>query len=184
MNAPFFSLVPMDPAANVEWRAELVRWVGEDPKRASEVAGMCRLDRLFYVNTFAWTYDPRNKRMPVRPFVMFPKQVEEFPKICDAIEVGGDTITAKSRDMGASWLHLLAYAGSWHFDENMAYQLASRNEGLVDDSENPDSLFWKLDFLLANFPKWLRPNYTRRKLHLFNKDTGSEIGRASCRERV
>ena len=41
--------------------------------------------------------------------------------------------------------------------------------------ENPDSLFWKIDFLLKHQPDWLKPNYVRRNFHFGNKDNGSTI---------
>jgi len=173
MDAPFFHLVPMEPVKNLRWRMELLKWVGKDGGRASDVAAMCKADRLFYVNTFAWGYDPRNKKMPVRPFVMYPNQVKAFRAIYDSVDDGHDTLTAKSRDEGASWTHAMAYESSWHFDSYVSYMLASRNENLVDDADNPDSLFWKIRFLLKNLPKWLLPNYSDRKLHLHNKDMNS-----------
>lgn len=42
---------------------------------------MCRRDALFACNTFSWTYDPRNEKTPVIPFVLYPFQEECFDEL-------------------------------------------------------------------------------------------------------
>jgi hypothetical protein len=78
---------------------------------------------------------------------------------------------------------LTVYEWFWHFRKNLSFLLISRNEKYVDESGNPKSLFWKIDFLHKYQPKWMLaagremidkdPN--RRTLQLHNAETGSVI---------
>jgi hypothetical protein len=86
-----------------------------------------------------------------------------------------DVLIEKSRDMGASWVVCATFEWAWHFREMLSFLLVSRNENLVDDMTDPDSLFWKLRFLLDKLPAFLRPRYTPNKLRLHNEDSGSTI---------
>jgi len=44
--------------------------------------------------------------------------------------------------------------------------LVSRVEDLVDKTDDPKSLFWKIDFIHKHLPKWLMPDFERQKMHL------------------
>jgi len=89
----------------------------------------------------------------------------------------------KSRDMGASWMGLTVFEWYWHFFDHLSFLLISRNEKYVDESGNPKSLFWKIDFLHKYQPRWLLPtgrhlgdkDPSRKLLHLGNVDNGSVI---------
>jgi hypothetical protein len=48
-------------------------------------------------------------------------------------------------------------------------------EDLVDKKNEPDCLFWKIDFLLSYLPGWMLPAMERQKLSLANLETGSTI---------
>jgi len=81
--------------------------------------------------------------------------------------------------MGATWLLLLVLLWMFLFHPWKKFLCISRNEKAVED-EDPDSLFWKLDFVLGYLPNWLRPRIKRRKLYYGNEDNGSTItGQAS-----
>ena len=61
-----------------------------------------------------------------------------------------------------------------------SFLLVSRVQDYVDKPGNPKALFWKIDFLLNNFPPWLKPRgyreaNHRRLLHIENPENGSVI---------
>ncbi len=57
--------------------------------------------------------------------------------------------------------------------------IASRNADLVDKAQNPDSLFWKLDFILDHQPPWMHAKGQRTKFNLVNPRTHSTIDGAA-----
>ena len=138
---------------------------------------MCSRDILFFLNTFGWMFDPRlTDRSTVVPFITYPFQDVSIDEIKEAIEVGFDELTEKSRDMGASWMYLAVFTWMWLFRPYKSFRMLSRNEDLVDKTDEPDALFWKVMFLIEKLPSWMRPNYKKIHLSLINHDNGSTIG--------
>lgn len=183
ITCPHYYLVPKDLRANLRFRRQIMRTAAHDPEAAAQIRTMCAEDLLFYVNTFCWTYDPRSK-VKVTPFITYADfQDEAMCEIDNAIEVGQDVATPKSRDMGASWMGLIVVERRWHFFDNLSFLLVSRNEDYVDKRGNPKALFWKIDFLHRHQPRWLLPtdrwkgdrDPNRKLLHLGNADNGSVI---------
>jgi hypothetical protein len=166
--------VPSEPGANARFRLRLLERAGQDPAFRRRLKIACREDALFYWNAFAWTYDPRTPRKALR-FVAWPFQEKALLAILRAIECQHDLVIEKSRDLGASWMSLMAMEYLWHFHPYQSFLMVSRKEDLVDKPGDPDSLFWKLDFLLRHLPGWLKPRYDRKKLHFENQDNGSTI---------
>jgi hypothetical protein len=68
----------------------------------------------------------------------------------------------------------------WHFRPHHTFLMVSRKEDLVDKAGDPDSLFWKIDFLHRHLPKWLmpegwEPRLHRKKLHFENPECDCTI---------
>jgi len=174
----YYNIVPKDIDANLEFRREVIKAGSSDKKTAEELWIMCSRDPLFYINSFVWTYDPRVKPIPAIPFITYDFQDEAILAIDDALG-SHDLFMEKSRDMGASWLCMFAFEYRFHFRDLQSFLCVSRKEDLVDKTEDPDCLFWKIDFILKNQPGWLRPNVNRTRLHMYNKDNGSTIDGSS-----
>lgn len=179
-DCPFYHHVPKDIAANLKWRARMHRKVMDDPSFADVIWDACARDPLFYINGWGFTYDPRRRPFSKLPFITYTAFQDEA--ILDMIAAIGnyDILIEKSRDMGASWLCLMAIEHQWHFRRHQSFLLVSRTEDYVDKADNPKSLFWKLDFFIDNLPAWLQPpgydkTQHRRKLHISNPFTGSVI---------
>ena len=168
------STVPKDMADNLAFRGSLLQSAAAKREVASDIWTACKRDLLFYVNAFGWTYDPRRENGSI-PFLTYPFQDELMLDMVECIQTGKDVLVTKSRDMGASWCILTVFEWMWHFRPDLSFLLVSRNEDYVDKPGNPKSLFWKIDFLHKNQPKWLLPNMTRTKLRLTNDDNGSNI---------
>lgn len=179
-----YDLVPKDYYENIEWRRAVLHDAAEDPDFAAAIRHMCSEDLLFYINGFCWTYDPRDTVSPAKPFITYSEYQDDALAVAvDGIERGYDVAWPKSRTMGASWMGLTVFEWLWHFREALSFLLVSRNQDYVDQSGNPKSLFWKIDFLHKNQPKWLLPtgrwlgqrDPCRKSLHLRNADNGSVI---------
>lgn len=179
----WYSRVPKDYAKNLRFRRNLLRRASKSVVLQRKLKKACSEDILFYVNVFCWTYDPR-KENSVIPFITYKYQDRTLLDLVRCIEDGIDVAIAKSRDMGASWMDMLALEWFWHFDKQvLSFLMVSRKESYVDEKGNPKALFHKLDFLHARQPKWLLPKGRdlgwndphRRLMHLENADTGSVI---------
>ncbi|MFW6032942.1 MAG: hypothetical protein ACOCTI_06175 [Phycisphaeraceae bacterium] len=170
---PFYPLVPTGFQANVEFRKRMIRLGQGSREHARELWIMCKRDPLFWFNVFGWTYDPRKDPAAI-PFITYPFQNEAILEL-DGCIGKEDVLFEKSRDMGASWMCLATLTWRWWFHDLLSFLMVSRNEDYVDRAGNPKALFWKVDYLLEHAPGWLRPRYTRQRLHLRNEDTGSVI---------
>jgi hypothetical protein len=180
----YYDLVPKDHFANLEYRKEMLLMAGRDDSVAAQLFTMCSEDPLFYINTFCWTYSPKDSvsGYPVTPFITYEFQDEAIMTILDCINKGNDAATPKSRDMGASWIGLTAIEWCWHYRDYLSFLVVSRKQDYVDDSGDPASLFWKIDFLHQNQPRWMLPKGRctpnesgRRLMHLANEDNKSVI---------
>lgn len=151
----------------------------DDPSYASTVWDACAADPLFYISGFGYTYDPRRQPFAKLPFILWPIQQWGLGEIIDSVGKY-NLLIDKSRDMGASWLCVLAYEWFWHFRDLQSFLLGSRDVTYVDSAANPKSLFWKIDFFHRNLPSWLMPpgfRYSehRRKMHIENPANESVI---------
>lgn len=168
------SFVPKGMSANLEFREQILHMGYEDPELAAELAIVCSRDPWFYINTFGVTIDPlRYSYQPIRPFVTYPYQDRALGELIEAIG-NHDIALPKTRDMGASWMCLLALEWRWHFYENQLFLLTSEKEELVD-SKSEKALFRKLDFWISNLPIWLRPKFERTNKFLGNRENGSKF---------
>ena len=168
--------VPREFYANRRWRMKALRDGATVPGAARALREECEKDILFWANTFCWTSNPRLIKNPVLPFTTYPFQDKAILRLLDDIFSGRDVVIEKSRDMGASWIIILAAAWILQFKPNSNGLFVSRNESYVDAPGNPKSLFWKLDFLLARQPKWLRPREMKRtSMHIGNLDNGAIV---------
>lgn len=180
-NTSFAHHVPTTLEENLQWRKKIYEKVIKDPSYANVIRNACAADPIFYVNGFLYTFDPRNEPPlnPRIPFILYPFQREGLIEIIHAIG-SYDLLIEKTRDMGASWLNIVAFEYLWHFRKLLSFLMVSRTEDYVDKSDNPKSLFWKIDFIHENLPRWLMPkgydpDKHRMKLHIKNPENGSVI---------
>ncbi len=172
-----YDSVPKGLVENLKFRRDVVRECVKDRALAEEIWIVSRREPLFWVNTFAWTFDPRavdEGRDPVIPFITWDFQDEVLDEGFAAVGKR-DMCFQKSRDMGFSWLMCLIAMHQAQFMDMRTFLFVSRNEELVDKKEDPDCLFWKLEWLLKQQPKFLRPRYSRTERHIKIEDTQSTI---------
>lgn len=134
---------------------------------------------IFFIENFGWTYNPKMS-LKNFPFILFEFQKRAIRSIVEHIDSGRDVFLEKSREMGVSWI-VFCYIALWYwlFREGSNGLLGSYKEKLVDD-RSIDSLFGKIDYAIANLPKWMLPNgfiekRHRTKLKLANPENGNVI---------
>jgi len=172
--------VPRERTANLRYRRFILEAAKDNPEIQRGCMEMARLDFLWWLNTWVFQFNPRKKGFEVGPFISWAFQdTASLSILRDHIEIDEDLLVEKSREMGATWLLLLIFLWCWLFYPNKKFLCMSRSEKAVEDAD-PDSLFWKLDFVLKYLPGWMRPEIKRSKLFLGNLTNGSSItGEAS-----
>lgn len=178
----FYQYVPKDLAENLRYRIALRKRARVDEAFRRALVAACRHDVLYFFNTFCWLYEPRPRMLNGRkmpnwiPFITWPHQDPAILAIKE--KLGFEDIgVEKSRAEGASWIAVLLALHDWLFNPLTAIGLVSRTEAAVDNPEDPDSLFWKLDWELPHLPGWMQPKVKRNLADhtLRNLDNGSTI---------
>lgn len=121
-----------------------------------------------FINDFGMTFDPRNAEIglpTVIPFILFPKQRDFVNWVLDRWEAREDGLAEKSRDMGVSWLCSAIAAWMWIFKKGTVAGFGSRKESYVDDTKNPNSLFWKIRSFISYLPPEFKPEGYDEKKH-------------------
>lgn len=174
---------------NLSFRTVIREKCQYDEGLRRDVMAYCRQDVLFFFNVFCWLYEPRIRRDPDTgnilpkqiPFITWSHQdpvIEEIREYLGICDIGIE----KSRGEGASWILVLMALHDFLFNPMTAIGMVSRTEDAVDSPEDPDSLFWKIDWQLTQLPKWMTPNYKRHlQDHTFrNLDIDCTIAGYSC----
>lgn len=175
----FADLIPKDPVDNMDQRIEY--YAMTDPQDRSDLWAMCSRDILFWINAMVWTSDSRlveKGQSPTSPFITYEFQ-DEIILTMEASLGREDVIINKSRDLGLTWIFLMVFTHQFIFRDDRSFLCVSRTEKMVDKTEDPDCLFWKIDWLLKYLPKWMQPQVNRQNLHFFNVKTGSTIDGAA-----
>ena len=171
---------------NLAFRRHLWHLGNRSEEDAQSIYCACSRSLLFFVNTFCWLNEPRPEgdAPAILPFISYPFQDEVFKSLYDNLGKN-DVFIEKSRDMGVTWMILTAMFHRWLFREYNSFLVVSRKQDMVDNSENPDTLFYKIRFLLKWLPSWLSPsNVNQKSMHLANMDNGSVFDGESTTENI
>jgi hypothetical protein len=176
--------VPKGIRENLEWRARILRDAENDPKFQDDLFTACRESLLFWVNGFAYTFKlrevdeeghARQAEGVNAPYVTWEIQDRHLTEIEKAINEGYDLLTDKSREMGASWDHILVFEHQFIYKPDSVFLEISRTEEYVDRSDNPKSLFWKHRYIRKWLPSWMVPPIADITMHFSNLANGSKI---------
>jgi len=172
--------VPGDLVGNLRWRRFVIDKTTTEEKNA--IYNYCKTDPIFFVNCFLWAYDPRKDHDKVEPFILWTYQESALLEIIEHIIEGKDLVIEKSRDMGASWLCLIAFTYLWLFRPHCAFICISKDAEAVDKYGSPGSLFSKIDFMLDMMPIWMLPggynaedDRCRKRMTFMNPENKSSI---------
>jgi hypothetical protein len=170
---------------NLEFRREIIKLCVKDEGYAKEIRRVCKADVLFYLNTFAWTYNPFDVGFESKPFITRTTYQDYLiMSVVNAYFEGHDLYLEKSREMGGTWCVIYPTEWIWHFYESKNFLFVSRTEDCVEKKEDPQSLFWKFDFQIKNLPKFLQPIVEKTDMHRRNLLTGSVCGGESTQANV
>jgi hypothetical protein len=150
--------------ANKIARATLLMKAANDTEFQAVLLEKCRRDILFWVDHFAWTYDPRRKGK--LPFVAYDFQRKGILEMKHKIDTQADLGIDKSRDMGVSWIICLVFVHYWLFEEGSLFHIGSRSEAYVDKAGDWKTLFVKLRYLVSNLPPWMKPEEFDPRKHM------------------
>ena len=164
-------------------RLDIIQKLENDPEGQAIALALCAKDPVFWFNTFAWTYDPRNasKKLPVYlPFDLFPRQEELVRWLEERVTFAEEGLVEKSRDVGWTWVAAGFALHRWRFVPGFKTTFGSRKEIYVDHIGDPDSIFGKLRLLLDRLPRWMLPAGLNRSEHdnfmrLLNPDNGNAV---------
>lgn len=164
---------PSDHGENAKFRVELLtraeeqvqkgnRWVYTDQalQMQNQITNLAANDVFFFFNVCLWTYDPRPEHAPAdKPFCTFPRQDDYLRWLNRMYESEGNVagFGDKARDVGCSYLTIGWDVHHWLFHESFNAHLGSRKEELVEKRGNPDTLFFKADYMIRNLPTWMHP---------------------------
>jgi len=178
-----YSDVPKDREGNLDWRRFITRKGVESDAFAALLRRSCKADPLFYFNSFIWTLDPRIKivngvalkRKPCLPLITYDYQDSGITDLIDCIYGAENALCRKSRDMGMTVCVMNIADWDWRFNKERKILCLSRKEDYVDKSDNPDTLFAKVDYTEERLPSFLRVPRVRTSLHIYNPETRSVI---------
>jgi hypothetical protein len=133
-------------------RQRLLIHLRENPDKWPGIRAYYKTHPADWASDWLMTYDPRLKGVKSVPFVLFPKQREWIDWFLARRAADENGITPKSRELGMSWLAMAISVWMCLFEEGISVGFGSQVKADVDNSQNPDSLFWKGRFMLENLP--------------------------------
>jgi hypothetical protein len=149
-------------------------WSGQEKARAQEIVRVHK-DGRYWLSTYGAIYQAKEKQkeevretwgegeedkpsgwvLPFTPYV-FQLYFWDFQDLAmRTIGPKGDVLVIKTRQMGMSNTAISFMLWAWMVKKPYQGRLLSRKEDLVDEANNPDSLFWKARLNLYGQPKWL-----------------------------
>ena len=151
-----------DIAGEMARRQRLLIHIRENPDKLPGILHYYKYHPADFISDVCMTYDPRLKGVKSVPFVLFPRQREWIDWFIARRANDENGITPKSRELGMSWLAMAISVWMCLFEEGVSVGFGSQIKNKVDNSQNPDSLFWKGRFLLENMPVEFTGNWNAK----------------------
>jgi hypothetical protein len=179
---PFYKFCPKDTVEQIQWRIWVRERMGVDEGFRWAINYCCSQDILFAFNTLFWIFEPRPTGRKL-PFNSWPDQDEYILAFKRCIDQQRDAIGEKCRGVGWSYVGVGLGYYDWYWPPagtTSMIGMVSRKREVVD-SDDSDSLFWKLDYLHANMPECMRhtvdgqPLLKRTEFRFINAENGSAI---------
>lgn len=175
-------VAPKDVKENVFWREQILLRSARDIGFQTQLWVACKRNFSFWVDLFTYTISPKdNPKHPRIPFILYEFQEKAAASLIDALGKE-DRLVEKSRDMGATWLILLIFVWRFLFYEDQSFLVGSRKQEFVDKIGDPKTLFSKIDFILDNLPRWMKPKVVRKMNHIENPRLNCVIDGESTNE--
>lgn len=153
------------PVANAKFRRLCLDVGYESYDNAHQLWMLCARDPLFFLNTFAYLLETRDKqdwntvdRYGTNKVIPFITRKYQDDLILDVLKYLGrqDIVIPKSRETGISWMIGGALASwDWIFHDQTHIGFVSKDLLSANNPDDPDALFSKFEFLLNHLPYWL-----------------------------
>jgi len=128
------------------------------------------IGHLYWLNTFCFISEPRDDGSSVMPFITWHVQAKLILELHAMMatpypDPRASMAVEKTRACGATWIDSSHNVWEWTFGDYFTAILIGKTLEDVDRPGDPDSWFWKHDFLLGRhlehagnrYPKWLLP---------------------------
>lgn len=164
------------------WRVSVLNMLRNEPESLDAFKTYYRSNPAAFINHWGSTYDPRNADIglpTVIPFILFEKQEEWINDTVEKWRNRENGVTAKSRDVGMSWLSLALACTICIFEYDISIGFGSRKEIYVDNGADPKSLLWKGRMFMDKLPREFKGSFNLKQHSPFMKilfpDSGSTI---------
>lgn len=159
-------------------RLERLNWLQDKPERIERARKFYARNIADFITDWATTFDPRASgkgRPAYMPFILFQKQRDLVNWILELWQANEPGLIEKSREEGASWIAMCVSGSLCTLREDIHAGFISATEDNVDESGNPDCLFWKGRMFVDNLPAIFRPSYWSAHMRMVFPDTNSSI---------
>jgi phage terminase large subunit len=178
------------------YRARRLVELRKNPKSFEKLKRFYKTNIQQMICDWGCTYDPRNIEIGLPatvPFILFPKQIDWVDWVIAHWHARKPGLTEKSRDCGVSWLAMCLSCELAKSYQGLPIGFGSATADKVDESDNPDCLFYKGRFYLNNLPWELRGGWIEKKHSFYMRlvfpetssfiggDSGDQIGRGGRR---
>lgn len=183
--ADYHLRVPTDPFCNVQFRADFIEACQTDLALQAGAIEACKADPIFFIKAFVLQVNPNaigSGSTEFGPFIPWDFQIDAIAKIIWHIENRFDLLIEKSREIGGTWFVLLVFIWYCIFYYGKSFLCISHTEEAVK-ADHPNSLFWKIRYVLDRLPNWLKGRVIRRKNGFHFTRTSSYMVGTSTTER-
>lgn len=143
-------------------RARLIQRLLDSEEDRALALEYGRRDPVYWIETFASTYDPRLAAFDIDPWVpfkLYPRQREYVRWAIDLYRRGKSGATPKCRGVGASWIWMGIISWLVGTKPDMSISVGSHVETYVDQKGSMKALMPKISGIIDHLPKFARDFY-------------------------
>jgi len=133
---------------------------------------------VHFINTFCFTFNPRNENDKIIPFVLYKKQTKFIEWIWEKYTTKNNGVVEKCRDIGATWCFCAFCVYMLLFQKNTSCGIYTYKQSEVDLAGDVSTIFGKINFMIDRLPIEFRPGITSKYMYIRNNDNGSDIAGA------
>jgi hypothetical protein len=162
-------LMPLWKPVTLEDRVKTIWLAQNDLAFRADFNKLVATDARAFFNYCLWVNEPRagDGKRDV-PFLLRQFQNEYIRLVQWHITNDQSLLTDKTREMGVTWQLIGMGLWGWLFQHGFTMLCGSITEDKIDGKNNPNTLFWKFDYLLESLKwqtPWLHPDAYNPKVH-------------------
>lgn len=138
------------PIIDLATRAQILAALNEGTLSKEDFRLACASSLRFFASVCLFVFEPRSEDATLKdiPFIPRSFQTQYLDTLQAHIEAGEDLLTDKSREMGVTWMVLMALVWKWLFEPKFAALVSSMTVEKIERKGDPSCLFWKIDYLI------------------------------------